>query len=175
MAETMPRSLNDPVGFMPSTLTCTSAPTAADRAGAGTSGVPPSPSVSRVSSCANGRCSRYSARTPRHWCAMWSFSFDAQDGIDAQHRGSGGEHIQRTVRAAADVRAERTGLRLLLLEQLLVDGRDGDPVAGQGAGDLGEHAGTVLHGERDVEGAAQLLERDRFELRVPRLPRAQPS
>src|SRR5690625_6758216 len=90
----MPRSLKDPVGFWPSTLMCTSAPTALDSAGAGTSGVPPSPRLSRASVSENGRWSLYSARTPRHWCAMASFSFEAQDGVDAQHRGRGGEHVQ---------------------------------------------------------------------------------
>ena len=45
MAIVMPRSLNEPVGFMPSYLTQTFAPVRADSAGAGMSGVPPSPSV----------------------------------------------------------------------------------------------------------------------------------
>jgi hypothetical protein len=38
----MPRSLNDPVGLTPSTLSRTSQPVRADRVAAGTSGVPPS-------------------------------------------------------------------------------------------------------------------------------------
>jgi len=37
----MPRSLNEPVGFAPSTLSQTLAPTRSERRGAGTSGVPP--------------------------------------------------------------------------------------------------------------------------------------
>jgi hypothetical protein len=41
----IPRSLNDPVGFAPSTLRNTSQPTRSDRCGAGSSGVPPSPRV----------------------------------------------------------------------------------------------------------------------------------
>ena len=40
----MPRSLNDPVGFSPSYLRCTSSPVSADSRGAATSGVSPSPS-----------------------------------------------------------------------------------------------------------------------------------
>jgi hypothetical protein len=41
MATVMPRSLNEPVGFSPSTLRYTSQPVRADRTGAGSSGVPP--------------------------------------------------------------------------------------------------------------------------------------
>ena len=41
-ATVMPRSLNEPVGLAPSTLSQTSQPVRADRYGAGTSGVPPS-------------------------------------------------------------------------------------------------------------------------------------
>src|SRR5690625_502787 len=129
----MPRSLKDPVGFWPSTLMCTSAPTALDSAGAGTSGVPPSPRLSRASVSENGRWSLYSARTPRHWCAMASFSFEAQDGVDAQHRGRGGEHVQGgghrgfegPMRGDADVGLLRRTLRvgLLTLDQPLEVGR----------------------------------------------------
>ncbi len=42
MAMVMPRSLNDPVGFAPSTLTSTRQPVSSDRCSASTSGVPPS-------------------------------------------------------------------------------------------------------------------------------------
>ena len=45
MAIVMPRSLKDPVGLAPSTLRYTSQPVSSDRCGAGTSGVPPSRSV----------------------------------------------------------------------------------------------------------------------------------
>ncbi|CPU66243.1 Uncharacterised protein [Mycobacteroides abscessus] len=66
----MPRSLNDPVGFMPSTLTNTCAPVRAESAGASTSGVPPSPSVTiRSATCAGSR-SRYSEMMPLHWWAI---------------------------------------------------------------------------------------------------------
>ncbi len=41
----MPRSLNEPVGFAPSTLRYTSQPVRSERCGAGSSGVPPSPRV----------------------------------------------------------------------------------------------------------------------------------
>jgi hypothetical protein len=44
-ATVMPRSLNEPVGLAPSTFSQTSQPVRADSTGAGTSGVPPSSSV----------------------------------------------------------------------------------------------------------------------------------
>ena len=45
IATVMPRSLNEPVGFIPSILRWTSQPVSAERCGAGSSGVPPSRSV----------------------------------------------------------------------------------------------------------------------------------
>ena len=44
-ATVIPRSLNEPVGFAPSTFSHTSQPVSDERCGAGTSGVSPSPSV----------------------------------------------------------------------------------------------------------------------------------
>ena len=64
-ATVMPRSLNEPVGFMPSNFTQTSAPVRRDRAGAGMRGVPPSPSVTTVEASLTPRRSAYSRRTPR--------------------------------------------------------------------------------------------------------------
>src|SRR5690606_10035565 len=69
IAVVMPRSLKEPVGFMPSTLTYTSAPVRCESAGASTSGVPPSPRVAIFSVTGAGRRSAYSVMTPRHWCA----------------------------------------------------------------------------------------------------------
>ena len=57
-ATVMPRSLNDPVGFAPSTFRYTSHPVRADTAGAGSSGVAPSPSVITGASAATGSRSR---------------------------------------------------------------------------------------------------------------------
>ena len=66
----IPRSLNEPVGFMPSNLTQTLAPVRASSAGAGISGVPPSPSVMIGVASVTSRRSRYSCSTPRHWWLM---------------------------------------------------------------------------------------------------------
>jgi len=57
-AQVMPRSLNEPVGFAPSSLSSTSHPARSEIAGAGTSGVEPSFSETTGSSAANGRRSR---------------------------------------------------------------------------------------------------------------------
>ena len=51
----MPRSLNEPVGFAPSTLSQTLAPTRSERRGAGTSGVPPSSRVTTGVDSLTGR------------------------------------------------------------------------------------------------------------------------
>ena len=57
-AQVIPRSLNEPVGFAPSSFSHTSLPTRSDSRGARTSGVEPSPSETTGSSSANGRRSR---------------------------------------------------------------------------------------------------------------------
>ena len=54
-ATVMPRSLNEPVGFAPSSLRYTSAPVSEESCGAGISGVSPSPIVTSGST---GRRSR---------------------------------------------------------------------------------------------------------------------
>ncbi len=69
-AMVIPRSLNEPVGFMPSNFTYTVAPVRADSAGAGISGVPPSPRVMIGVASLMSRRSAYSRRTPRHWWAI---------------------------------------------------------------------------------------------------------
>ena len=48
MATVMPRSLNDPVGLTPSTLSSTWQPVSSDNRGASTSGVPPSHKVTTI-------------------------------------------------------------------------------------------------------------------------------
>ncbi len=53
-ATVIPRSLNEPVGFAPSTLTQTSQPSRSDRFSASTSGVLPSPRVTTGSVSATG-------------------------------------------------------------------------------------------------------------------------
>src|SRR5262252_7115436 len=65
-ATVMPRSLNEPVGFIPSALSSTRHPVNSDSTGAGSSGVPPSPSVMTASGGMSGKLAAYSAMTPRH-------------------------------------------------------------------------------------------------------------
>ena len=64
MAMVIPRSLNEPVGLAPSTLSQTSAPIRAERRGAGTRGVPPSNKVTTGVRGPMGRSARYSSMTP---------------------------------------------------------------------------------------------------------------
>src|SRR5262249_31612987 len=63
-ASVMPRSLNDPVGFAPSTFRYTSHRVRRDSTGAGTSGVAPSPSVITGVVPVTGSQSRYCRITP---------------------------------------------------------------------------------------------------------------
>ena len=61
----MPRSLNDPVGFAPSTLRNTSAPICSDKRTASMSGVLPSHSDTTGVRSVTGRRARYASMTPR--------------------------------------------------------------------------------------------------------------
>ena len=83
-ATVIPRSLKEPVGFIPSNFTQTWAPVRFESAGAGTRGVPPSPSETTVDSAVTPRRSAYSFMTPRHTCAT-SISFYSQDRNDPVH------------------------------------------------------------------------------------------
>src|SRR5580704_5317458 len=65
-ATVIPRSLNEPVGLAPSTLRYTSQPVIAESTGAGSSGVPPSPSVITDPAPGDGSRSPYSPSSPRH-------------------------------------------------------------------------------------------------------------
>jgi hypothetical protein len=65
-AMVIPRSLKDPVGFIPSNLTQTFAPVRAESASAGRRGVPPSPSVMMGVAAEMSNRSAYSRSTPRH-------------------------------------------------------------------------------------------------------------
>src|SRR5260370_23514464 len=65
-ATVMPRSLNDPVGFAPSTFRYTSQPVRADSTGAGSSGVAPSARVITGAPSGTGSRWRYWAITPGH-------------------------------------------------------------------------------------------------------------
>ncbi len=67
IAVVMPRSLNEPVGLSPSTLSQTSAPERPDSQPDFTSGVPPSHKVTASMSCGMSSRSRYSSITPCHW------------------------------------------------------------------------------------------------------------
>src|SRR5699024_11859036 len=73
IAVVIPRSLKEPVGLAPSTFRNTRAPVRSERAGASTSGVPPSPSVTIVSDFSKGSRSKYSAmRSEEHTSELQS-------------------------------------------------------------------------------------------------------
>src|SRR5690606_31984556 len=163
-ATVMPRSLNAPVGFMPSDLTHTSAPVRRDSAGAGSRGVPPSPRVTTVEASVTPSLSAYSRSTPRQTCAM-SVSFHAQDRDDALDDAARGEPVDRLAQVllqglvgadheAGDGVARRLGREAAvaghrLAAHRLLDGRDRDVTLAEDAGDRREHAGLVVDLERD--------------------------
>jgi hypothetical protein len=66
IATVMPRSLNEPVGLSPSTLSQTDAPVSSDSQPDSTRGVPPSPRVTTGVVSSTGNQARYSSITPRH-------------------------------------------------------------------------------------------------------------
>src|SRR5438445_4546664 len=93
----MPRSLNDPVGFAPSYFSHTVPPTRSDNRGAGSSGVPPSRSVTTGVSSPTGRNARYSSTTPRQAIALLrphhaDEAADAVDDVEAAQTGDGRLH-----------------------------------------------------------------------------------
>ena len=63
-ATVIPRSLKEPVGLRPSYLRWTSRPVRAESRGAGTSGVPPSPSETTGVNSLTGSRSRYRSINP---------------------------------------------------------------------------------------------------------------
>lgn len=74
MAMVMPRSLKEPVGLAPSTFRWTSHPVRSESTCAGTSGVPPSRSVTTGVVSETGSRSRYSSMIPRHWWVIAGYS-----------------------------------------------------------------------------------------------------
>ena len=70
MAMVIPRSLKEPVGFMPSNFSHTAEPVSSESARARISGVPPSPMVTTSVCSVTGSRSLYSLMTPFQTCAM---------------------------------------------------------------------------------------------------------
>src|SRR5688572_809629 len=142
-ATVMPRSLNEPVGFMPSNFTHTSAPVRRDSEGAGRSGVPPSPRVTTVEASVTPRRSAYSRSTPRQTCAM-SVSFHTQDRDDALDDAARGETVNRLAEVLlqslvrADLQTRGAGI---LARHGLLDGRDRHAAVAEDPGHRGEDAG----------------------------------
>ena len=92
IATVIPRSLNDPVGFAPSTFRYTSHPVRSDNTGAGTSGVPPSNRVTTGVRSVTGSRARYAAMTPGQGCtSVPAEAFDAHDARGAAHEGHTGQ------------------------------------------------------------------------------------
>src|SRR6478735_9870860 len=90
-ATVIPRSLNDPVGFAPSTLRKTCAPTRSESAYAGTSGVPPSSRVTTFAPGGTATRSAYAAIKPgeRSWAAVVVTGDATPDKVAGRIGGTG--------------------------------------------------------------------------------------
>src|SRR4051794_1897415 len=170
-AHVMPRSLNDPVGFAPSNLSQTSAPTRSESRGAGTSGVEPSPRETTGSPSANGSRSRKRSMTPGVRAASARF------GRGRRTRGSfvlllddaDGPRARAHEVEAGDQLAGREELRFRdgvhdhheprLLPQPLLDHRlDGYILQAEHLRHLREHAGPVVDLHVQVERRLDVLD-----------------
>src|SRR6478735_7676513 len=153
IAMVMPRSLNEPVGLAPSTLSQTSQPVRSLTTFARTSGVPPSRRLITGVASVTGSRSRYSSISPRH-CAHGvhgSQFFDRRR--EGRVGGDMGDDDESRVVAVA----------------LLTNVLDRHPVLGERRGDLGEHAGLVRDSQADVVTGPGLPDRLDRQVGVGRL------
>ena len=149
-ATVMPRSLNDPVGLLPSTLSHTSAPVRPESQSECTIGVPPSRRV--IVGVPSGRSSRsrYSSITPQPLVGRCAAHAVLLGSFDTHHAG----HVtderhpadrfdgRRQVGVAGGVRDDhQLGV---VAAALLAHGLDRHVVLGERLGDRGEHAGLVV-------------------------------
>src|SRR5262249_21769100 len=156
-ATVMPRSLKLPVGFAPSSLRRTRAPTRSEIVGASTSGVEPSLSVTTGSPSSSGNRPRDRSITApgmgqrrRHSHEIYLDHADgARRGADEVERADlleGGEEPR--LRALVHHHHEAG----LVTEPSLDDASDRNLVAAQHVGDLREDPGAVRHLEVQIEG-----------------------
>src|SRR5262245_38257674 len=95
IAIVMPRSLNEPVGFAPSTFSKTRASTSSEMRGASTSGVLPSSSVTTGVRSLTGSRSRYASMTPRQPFIFGRFAVASLfSSHHAEHRADAPDHIE---------------------------------------------------------------------------------
>ena len=163
IAIVMPRSLKEPVGLAPSTLSHTAAPTRSDSRGAGTSGVPPSSSVTTGVSSVMGRKSRYSSMTPRQPAVTGPLLVVGPLADDAEHAAhpvhglvpaqlvDGGEQIPLAGHVGEEDQPGLVG------QADLLHGPDRDVVVAEDVGHGGQHAGAVGHVHAEVEGRPQVV------------------
>ena len=143
IATVMPRSLKEPVGLSPSTLSQTSAPVSSESHSETTSGVPPSRSVTAAVPSGISSRSRYSSMTPRHWWVRAAHSAAPSTRItEVTSRTMSMPRRCSTVAASCGVGRlvgddDELGV---VAAALLADGLDRDAVLGERRGDRGEHA-----------------------------------
>ena len=156
MAVVMPRSLKDPVGLLPSTLSHTSAPVSPRQ--------PLGPHQRRAALAQGDRLSaggdrssssRYSSITPRHWCGRSTSGHSSPPSTRITEVTSRTMSMPRrcSTVAASWASVARVGdddeLRVVAAA-LLADGLDRHAVLGEGRGHRGEHARAVVDVDGDV-------------------------
>ena len=141
MAAVIPRSLKEPVGLSPSTLSQTSAPLRPESHSECTSGVPPSRRVTAGVPSGMSSSSRYSSMTPRHW---WRARRCAAVAVIRPRPSTRiTEVTSRTISMPAQVLDRRGELGVggrvgdddelgVVVAALLAHGRDRDAVLGEG-------------------------------------------
>ena len=105
-ATVIPRSLNDPVGFAPSTFRKTWAPTRSDSASAGSSGVPPSSRVTTLAPGGTATRSAYAAIKPGQltWAAVVVTGDATPDKVAGRVGGTGRVPITASLPSLASPR-----------------------------------------------------------------------
>ena len=184
IAAVMPRSLNEPVGLSPSTLSQTSPPVSPESHSECTSGVPPS---RRVTAGVPSGSVEEVAVLLDHAAPLVGAGEVAPGELSGIHSSSPSTRItevtSRTMSiarrcstvapSAASVAAwVTTTSSASCAAALLAHGRDRDAVLGERRGDRGQHAGAVVDVERDVVAGQGLPHRQHGAVGVRRLPGA---
>src|SRR6476469_3011161 len=167
MAIVMPRSLNDPVGFAPSTFRWTSSPSSSERRGAEIKGVFPSSSVITGVVSVTGRCSRYASMSPGHGRRFAvtdvprsrAVAEDAQHRADAVHGPDVTQPVDRGPQVGLPCGVRDEDQARLAADPRLLHRLDRHAVRAELLRDGGEHTGLVGHLELQVELALDLVDR----------------
>ena len=159
----MPRSLNEPVGFAPSTFSSTRAPTCSESRGASTSGVLPSFSVTTGVRSVTGSRSRYASMMPgQPACASSVIPRLRPRAARSRRvrrpraralRGSSPPSSASRARCVTKIRRASSPWPFCCIDWIETSCLPNTPAI------VGEHTGLVGRVERDVELRRRLVDR----------------